>query len=184
MMPNCGAGSQPAAASQAASLAAGGGTPRAPRTLVIGYGNSLRGDDGAGPYIASRLGAGAKRLGADAIACHQLTPELAEPISQAQQVIFVDAHAGVPPGQIAIEPVRPRLSAAIHRFEPETLLAWSQQLYGRAPEAILIGIGGESFDLGEGLSPQARRAVREALRAIRKLSASLAANGGIIPVSQ
>jgi len=130
-------------------------------TLVIGYGNSLRGDDGAGPFIAERLGAGA-------IACHQLTPELAEFISQADRVIFVDAHAGVPAGQIAIQPVQPRPSAAIHRFDPETLLAWSQQLYGRAPEAILVGIGGESFGFSEGLSPHARRAARRALRAIRE----------------
>jgi hydrogenase maturation protease len=131
-------------------------------TLVIGYGNSVRGDDGAGPFVARQLGAGA-------IACHQLTPELAEPISQAHQVIFVDAHAGVPAGQITIQPIQPRASAAIHRFDPETLLAWSRQIYGHAPEAILIGIGAESFGLGEGLSPQARRAAREALRAIRKL---------------
>jgi len=131
-------------------------------TLVIGYGNSLRGDDGAGPFIARQLGAGA-------IACHQLTPELAEPISQAQCVIFVDAHAGVPAGQIDIQPVQPGASAAIHRFDPETLLAWSQQLYGRAPEAILVGIGAESFDLGEGLSPGAMRAAGRALRVIRKI---------------
>jgi len=131
-------------------------------TLVIGYGNPLLGDDGAGPFVARQLGAGA-------IACHQLTPELVEPISRARRVVFVDAHAGVPAGQIAIRPVQPRPSAGIHRFDPETLLAWSQQLYGRAPEGILIGIGAESFDLGEGLSPRTRRAAREALRAIRKL---------------
>jgi hydrogenase maturation protease len=135
-----------------------------PDPLVIGYGNSLRGDDGAGPFVATQLGAGA-------IACHQLTPELAEPISQARRVIFVDAHAGVPAGRIAIQPVQPRASAAIHRFDPESLLAWSQQLYGRAPEAVLIGIGAASFALGEGLSPAAKRAAREALRAIRKFAA-------------
>jgi hydrogenase maturation protease len=129
-------------------------------TLIIGYGNSLRGDDGAGPFVATQLGAGA-------VACHQLTPELAEPISQAHRVIFVDAHAGVPAGQISIRPIQPRSSAAIHRFDPETLLAWSEQLYGRAPEAVLIGIGAESFALGEGLSPAAKRAARKALRAIR-----------------
>jgi hydrogenase maturation protease len=131
--------------------------------LVIGYGNTLRGDDGAGPFVATQLGAGA-------IACYQLTPELAEPISQARQVIFVDAHAGVPAGQIAIHPIQPRVSAALHRFDPETLLAWSERLYGRAPDALLIGIGAASFGLGEGLSPAARRAARKALRAIRKLS--------------
>jgi hydrogenase maturation protease len=98
-----------------------------------------------------------------------LTPELAEPISQAHCVIFVDAHAGVPAGQIAIQPLQPGASAAIHRFDPETLLAWSQQLYGHAPEAFLIGIGAESFDLGEGLSPGAMRAANQALRAIRKI---------------
>jgi hydrogenase maturation protease len=133
------------------------------KPLVIGYGNSLRGDDGAGPFVARRLGAGA-------IACHQLTPELAELISRAPQVIFVDAHAGVPAGQIAIQRVQPSGSVALHRFDPETLLAWSQQLYGHAPEAMLIGIGVASFDLGEGLSPAARRAARQALRAIHRLS--------------
>lgn len=131
--------------------------------LVIGYGNSLRGDDGAGPFVAKQLGRGA-------IACHQLTPELAEPISQARRVVFVDAHAGVPAGQIAVQPVRPRPAAAIHRFDPESLLAWSQQLYGRAPQALLVGIGAESFELGESLSPGARCAARLALREIRKLS--------------
>ena len=132
-------------------------------TLVIGYGNSLRGDDGAGPFVARHLGAGA-------IACHQLTPELAETISQAPQVVFVDAHAGVHAGQIAVLSVEPRASAATHRFDPGTLLAWSQLLYGRAPAAILIGIGGKSFALGEGLSPAAKRGAREALRAIRKMT--------------
>jgi hydrogenase maturation protease len=135
------------------------------RTLVIGYGNPLRGDDGAGPFVAEHLGAGA-------IACHQLTPELAEPISQARRVIFVDAHAGVPAGRIAIQAVVPRVSSGIHRFDPETLLAWSQRLYGRAPEALLIGIGAESFDVREGLSPGTHRAARAALRTICKLRRS------------
>ncbi|MGO4879722.1 MAG: hydrogenase maturation protease [Bryobacteraceae bacterium] len=132
-------------------------------TLVIGYGNTLRGDDGAGFYVAERLGAGA-------IACQQLTPELAEPIARTERVIFVDAHAGVPAGRITVQQLKPHESAAMHRFDPETLLAWSQQLYGRAPEAILIGIGGESFELGQGLSPAARQAMREAVRAIRRVA--------------
>jgi len=141
--------------------------------LVIGYGNSLRGDDGAGPFVADQLGA-------DAIACHQLTPELAEPISRARRVIFVDAHAGVPAGRISIQPIQARASAGIHRFDPEALLAWAQQLYGHAPEAVLIGIGGETFALGEGLSPAAKRAALEALRAIRKSAALSSPKGGTI----
>ena len=135
-------------------------------TLVIGYGNTLRGDDGAGPYVA-------RSAGPDAIACHQLTPELAEPISRARQVIFVDAHVGVPAGQLVVESVAPRETAGVHRFNPETLLALSQQVYGHAPAALLIGIGAESFDLGEKLSPAAKRAARKALRTIREMQETL-----------
>jgi hydrogenase maturation protease len=131
-------------------------------TLVIGYGSSLRGDDGAGPFVARQLGAGA-------MVCHQLTPEFAEPISRARRVIFVDAHAGVAAGEIVIQSVDARASAGIHQFDPGTLLAWSQQLYGRAPEAFLIGMGGASFEFGDGLSAAAMRAAGRALRAIRKL---------------
>jgi len=134
-------------------------------TLVIGYGNSLRGDDGAGPLVA-------RKLGGNAIACHQLTPELVEAIAEANQVIFVDAHASVAAGEIRVEPIRPRASLAMHRFEPETLLAWAVQLYGRAPEALLIGIGARSFEIGEQLTPAAKRAAVKALRAIRKITAN------------
>ena len=52
-----------------------------------------------------------------------------EPISQASRVVFVDVHAGVPAGQIASQPVQPRPSAPFTGSIPETLLAWSQQLY-------------------------------------------------------
>lgn len=134
-----------------------------PRSLVIGYGNALCGDDGVGPYIV-------RQLGRPAIACHQLTPELVDPLSQVHLAIFVDAHAAVPPGQIRIFNLHPRFSPALYCFDPETLLGWSQQVYGRAPQAFLIGIGGLSFVLGDPLSPPARRACREALHNIRKIN--------------
>ncbi len=131
--------------------------------LVIGYGNSLRGDDGAGPFVA-------RQVGGEAIACTQLTPELAEPISRAERVIFVDAHAGVAAGRISIARLQPRGPSGMHGYDPESMLGWAQELYGRAPEAVLIGMGVQSFDLGEGLSPAARRAANAALRAIQKIA--------------
>ena len=57
------------------------------KTLVIGYGNELRQDDGVGPRAALLMA----RLGLQAMAVHQLTPELVERISQVEQVVFVDA---------------------------------------------------------------------------------------------
>src|ERR1044072_3449496 len=58
--------------------------------LVIGYGNELRGDDGVGPRVARAV----QQLSLPHVRVlvqHQLTPELAEDISRARAVVFVDA---------------------------------------------------------------------------------------------
>jgi hydrogenase maturation protease len=60
------------------------------KLLVIGYGNTLRGDDGVGPRVAEAV----ERLqlpGVRTLICQQLSPEHAEMISQAERVVFVDA---------------------------------------------------------------------------------------------
>jgi hydrogenase maturation protease len=51
-----------------------------PGTLIIGYGNPLREDDGVGWQVADQLlknSEGSIKV----LTAHQLTPELAEPIS-------------------------------------------------------------------------------------------------------
>ena len=58
--------------------------------LVIGYGNTLRSDDGAGQIVAEKI-AQWNLPGVRSLAVHQLTPELAEIIAQADAVIFIDA---------------------------------------------------------------------------------------------
>ena len=58
--------------------------------LVIGYGNTLRGDDGVGPRVAEAVAAMALP-GVRTLGCHQLAPEHAEAISRADRVVFVDA---------------------------------------------------------------------------------------------
>ena len=58
-----------------------------PKTLVIGYGNPLRGDDAVGQEIAQALWAERDRLpeleGAVFAWAHQLTPEMAVGASEA-----------------------------------------------------------------------------------------------------
>src|SRR3954471_3504710 len=66
-------------------------TPSRGKVLVIGYGNTLRSDDGVGPHIAIEAAAwGLPRL--ETIAVPQLTPELAELLASAELLIFVDAY--------------------------------------------------------------------------------------------
>lgn len=59
------------------------------KALIIGWGNSLRGDDGIGLKVAELL---ERRLIQADIRCSlQLLPEMCEEISRARQVVFVDA---------------------------------------------------------------------------------------------
>ena len=63
-------------------------------------GNPLRGDDGVGWRVAEAVAAALPDAVADVLTVHQLTPELAEPISRAERVIFIDAAAEGKPGAV------------------------------------------------------------------------------------
>jgi hydrogenase maturation protease len=134
--------------------------------LVIGYGNELREDDGAGPVTVSQLAA---HTGSRYLTCGQLTPELAETISGYASVIFVDARADLQPGEIRIERLTAGTVPLTHRTTPAALLTWSHQIYAREPAAFAVGIGGECFELGEGLTPVVRQAACEAAHAIERM---------------
>jgi hydrogenase maturation protease len=141
-------------------------------SLVIGYGNALRGDDGVGPCVATHLASTLNGAPVRALAIHQLLPELAEPISQAALVIFVDACVGSPPGAVAGRPLAPLDTSTLglgHHLTPAALLAYAQQLYGRCPPAHLVTITGQDFGYTEQLSAPAETAVDEAVALIHRL---------------
>ena len=132
--------------------------------MIIGYGNPLRGDDGLGYRAAERI--------PGAIAVHQLTPELMDPISRADHVIFIDASAEGIPGEIRRRELVPAAAGAFtHHATPEGLLAVALELYGRCPEATLITVTGAEFGLSESLSTAVESAVEEVLRVISAFSA-------------
>jgi hydrogenase maturation protease len=127
------------------------------RILILGYGNTLRGDDGLGVIVAQRL---AEKLaaedGVDVIDAHQLLPEMAHTISQYDYVYFVDAAARGVPGTFAhsrVEPVGGDETAFSHNVSPARLLLAAQTLYGRRPAAELCTVAAASFEFGEQLTP-------------------------------
>ena len=67
------------------------------RTLVIGYGSPIRGDDAIGPLAADALAAAPLPPGWRVLSRHVLTAELAEDLAAVDRVIFLDAsvRAGV-----------------------------------------------------------------------------------------
>ncbi|HEY1495691.1 MAG TPA: hydrogenase maturation protease [Candidatus Solibacter sp.] len=132
-----------------------------PDTLVIGYGNPLRGDDGAGYIAGELLRERIQNPAVEVLSLLQLTPELMEPISRARQVIFLDAAIIGRAGGYQRVPLRPSpaCSRFTHHTNPETLLAGAQALYGHTPEAVLYTIPGKFFEIGQELTPSVRRAV-------------------------
>jgi hydrogenase maturation protease len=143
------------------------------RLLILGYGNPLRGDDGVGWHAVRRLLERSAELNAAVMSCHQLTPELAEPVSRAERVIFIDARVGPTPGAVEVSEVaagEPGHSTFSHHLHPATLVALAQRLYGRAPEAWIITVTGESFADNDQLSASVQSALAELTRQVESLA--------------
>ena len=146
--------------------------PASPAGLhVIGYGNTLRRDDGVGPRVAEAVAALALP-GVRALACPLLTLELAEAISQAGVAIFVDA-AVDGPREVQWRKLAPADSSQVmtHAASPATLLALARDVFGRAPEAWWLTIPVEDLGLGEGLSPLAQRGFELAVEEVKQRAA-------------
>jgi hydrogenase maturation protease len=129
--------------------------------LVIGYGNTLRGDDGAGVAAAERIARRFPQI--DVLTVHQLQPELAETITWYDTVFFIDA--SVSAGEIEMKPLVPgedALPGGTHATTPAMLVALSKNLYDRQPGNVFFGaIPACACDHGNSLSPLTARKVDE-----------------------
>jgi hydrogenase maturation protease len=142
--------------------------------LVVAWGNPGRRDDGVAWEVARAL---AGDPGVDVTCVHQLGPELAEVVSRADGVLFVDAAQGEDAGRIEVAAVEPRWESPIlaHCAGPAGLLDLAVRLYGRAPRAFLETVTGADFGFGPGLSPPVAAALPSACRHARAALARLGA---------
>jgi hydrogenase maturation protease len=139
-----------------------GGVPLRTKVLIVGYGNSLRSDDGFGWQAAERLADLIDDPDVDVRALHQLTPELAEPLSQAGYAIFLDAAREGTPGELRTQRLEPEPpGASTHHLTPAGLLALARELYGHAPAAVLLTAAGATFEFGATLSEVMEAALGE-----------------------
>lgn len=75
-------------------------------TLVIGYGNDLRGDDAIGQQVAKAIKY-CYLSSVQSIAVHQLTPDLAAFLANVKLGIFVDACVNSQSNQVQVQLLLP-----------------------------------------------------------------------------
>ena len=143
--------------------------------LLIGYGNTLRSDDGVGPKVVAAIAA-LNLSGFQTLTCDLLTPELADPISRAETVLFVDAAIDAP-AEVQLRPLTPADSSQImaHAADPRTMLALARDVFCHAPNAWWLTIPVEHMGIGEHFSDLAQQGVAAAIETIRDLHRSLQA---------
>ena len=154
--------------------------------LLIPYGNPSRRDDGVAFHIARRL---VERLGLEVrdpeevptydvgdgltiMGLHQLAPELAQDLAEADVVVFIDAHVpGAGWDDVHWEAIEGELrpSMVTHQLKPQSVLALCQALYQRTPSTYVLSVLGTDFDFGGQLSSQAQALVEPAVERLMAL---------------
>ncbi len=141
--------------------------PRPPR-LVIGIGNPSRGDDALGPLLVEALAA-LRLPGLELLTDYQLQVEYVLDLKHRQQVFIIDAAASGP-APFRYEPVgpAPHTGYTTHQLSPAALLTAYRAHHGSAPPPChVLAVRGYRFDMGQPLSPGARRNLQAALGFLR-----------------
>ncbi len=156
------------------------------KSLIVGYGNPDRQDDGVAWHILQILGRRFGRIGQgssadditdldlgelqarggapDLLGALQLMPEIAETLAAYDRVCFVDAHTGAYPQDINVAPLEAHYQSSpfTHHLTPETCLELTRAAYGRAPAALAVSVRGYQFGFSHHLSPQTAALAEEA----------------------
>ncbi|MGZ4193953.1 MAG: hydrogenase maturation protease [Solirubrobacteraceae bacterium] len=134
--------------------------------LVIGVGNRLRGDDGAGPEVAGRLH-GLEQAGQIRVRAHEGEGlGLLELWEGASAVVLVDTvRSGAPPGTIhrldvTTEPVPTGSQhSTSHAIGPAEAIELGRALGALPARVVVYGVEGTRFTTGAGLSDAVERSI-------------------------
>jgi len=141
------------------------------RCLLLACGNTLRSDDGVGPWLAEWAQERFAALdGLRVINRHQWTLELVEEVASAASVLFLDCSIDAAPGEISLASVAALPSSqglSTHHLGAGELLALARDYYGSQPrEALLLTVGAASTELGEAFSEPVQAALPEACKTL------------------
>ena len=120
-------------------------------TLVVGIGNTLRGDDGVGPFVIELLRA-ARTGSLELKTAFSVLPELADELPGHDAVVFVDADVQAP--EVMLRPLGAQGRAGLHRLAPAQVVEMARRL-GFDGEAWICSVPVASMEAGERLSRDA-----------------------------
>lgn len=142
---------------------------RGSKTIIVGVGNVLRGDDGAGPHLCQQLNG---KVCAELIDAGTAPENYIQPIIKKtpQNLLFIDAmDFGAPPGTIRL-------------FSPEQLSTFAYSTHILSPRILaemvcrdvkadvyFIGVQPAQVKFGQPMSKQVSRALRELSRLLAKI---------------
>jgi hydrogenase maturation protease len=154
------------------------------RTLLFGFGNPDREDDGVAWHILRFL---MQKHGltvsdeldidfhdevnqVDYIFQLQLLPEIATDLAQYDRVCFIDAHTGAVPEEIHVERVKAvfQRSPLTHHLTAGSLLSIADTINNKIPETILVSVRGYQFGFARTLSSATSNLTRQAADIIDK----------------
>jgi len=146
------------------------------KILIVGYGSTLRCDDGLGPMIAERM----RRICLSDVAetrilsLPQLDVSLVAEFEWADVIVLVDARHDKDDALLKVNRVDcpaapPQASHSTHAVTIATLLDMTRKWYDRVPQTYLVMPKGSDFSIGETITASARRAADCAIQAIVEL---------------
>ncbi len=140
------------------------------KTIIFGIGNSSRQDDGLGWAFLDEIEKKNTFKG-ELHYRYQLNIEDAETVSNAEQVIFVDAFAGKQEKNCVFEEctLNGEITFTTHALNPEAIMALCKDVYKKQPKAWVLKIKGNHWELGKSLTPNAKQNLTEALNLITKM---------------
>lgn len=141
--------------------------------VVIGVGNSIRGDDALGPHVATLL---RERAGKDVkVVEHAGGPELLEFWGDAEFVVIVDAVcSGSVPGtvhrlDVKDDPLPTNLfPASTHALGVAEAVELARVLDRMPKKMVVFGIEGKQFNLGAEISPELEPAIQDVVERVLK----------------
>ena len=143
------------------------------KTLVYGYGNVGRKDDGLGVLAANALEQWAATEGFDWLhieSNYQLNIEDAEIISNYDVVYFVDASLEEIK-DVSITDVSPddnKIEFSMHAISPAYVLKLCKEMFGCSPKTFLVHLKGFDWDFVEGLSSNGKQNLEKGVERLKE----------------